>query len=156
MHGKHWTQWVAEAQVGKSEDECWEVPPTPNGKRRRCWYDRRMIEPYRIVWQEANGPVAPGLYVCHTCGNGNCCNLKHLRVDTPKGNSKDALEAGHLHGRRVPRGAEHYNATLTEADVLEMRRRHAAGESMKSIWRDYPVSWPTARRAINGESWGNL
>lgn len=45
---------------------------------------------------------------------------------------------------------------LTADDVRQARRRAAAGEPIRQIARDYPVTYTTIRNAIRGLAWSNI
>ena len=59
-----------------------------------------------------------------------------------------------LNGPR--RGTSHQDARLTDALVLECRRRHAAGESINSIAKAFGMSWSAMGKAIRGETWTHV
>jgi hypothetical protein len=42
---------------------------------------------------------------------------------------------------------------LTESDVAQMKRRHSAGESVKTIARDFPVREKQVAHILHGGSW---
>jgi HNH endonuclease len=50
---------------------------------------KALIAVHREVWENIHGPIPPGRYVMHTCDNRGCINIDHLRVGTPKDNSRD-------------------------------------------------------------------
>lgn len=41
--------------------------------------DGRLRYIHRVIWERANGPLAEGMTVDHTCFNASCINLAHLR-----------------------------------------------------------------------------
>ena len=49
---------------------------------------------HKMVWEEANGPVPEGLFVCHHCDTPACYNIEHLFIDTPGGNMRDMTSKG--------------------------------------------------------------
>lgn len=62
-----------------------------------------------------------------------------------------------LYPERMSRGSRHYASKLSDAAVVEMRTRYAAGGiSMTALGREYGVCYATARSAINGEHWRHL
>lgn len=53
------------------------------------------------------------------------------------------------------RGEQHPNSKLTRAQIAEYRRRHEAGESIRSLAREAVVDHETMRSAINGRTYRN-
>lgn len=65
--------------------------------------------------------------------------------------------------RRLPgsperaRWAAHGNARLRLVDVIEIRRRERAGESLRAIHADYPrVTWTAIQKAARGTTWQDI
>jgi hypothetical protein len=78
-------------------------------------------------------------------------NPLHLRWATPVENEADKRSHGtHLRGGLC--GA----SKLTESQVLDIRRRVAAGDSQGAIAREYGVSQPAISRIMKRENWGWL
>lgn len=94
---------------------------------------------HRVSWEIANGPIPPGLSICHKCDNTACVNPQHLYAGTQRQNIQDALDRGRWtqHGASV--GADHHLAKLTEDDVKEIRRAAEAGETRVSLARRFGV-----------------
>ena len=44
---------------------------------------------HRLSWEEANGPIPPGLYICHHCDVKSCVNPEHLFAGTQQDNIDD-------------------------------------------------------------------
>jgi len=132
-------------------DECWPWlgATTPNGYGIIS-INYRNRGTHRLAYELATG-VAPGeLFVCHTCDNPPCCNPAHLYLGTPKDNTRDMHERGRC---RAPRGSQHHAAKLTEAAVLAIRRRRAAGERATDLAVEFAVSKPTITRVVKNEGW---
>lgn len=87
----------------------------------------------------------------HNCGNSSCVNPRHLRWDTPNGNTADTL----LHGTR-PRGETQGHSKLTADDVLSIRSLHAAGERPIDIARFFKISDAHVSRICLRQSWAWL
>jgi hypothetical protein len=60
---------------------------------------------HRIAYILANGEIAKGLVVRHSCDNRRCCNPAHHVLGTPAENAQDCNARG-----RHSRGAEHGEA----------------------------------------------
>jgi hypothetical protein len=89
--------------------------------------------------------------VCHKCDNPKCVNPHHHFFGTRAENmydrkSKDRYEPGEGNGR----------AKLTEENVVDIRRRHASGEKVASLAREFGVSWTAVKYAIKGRNWRYL
>ncbi len=110
---------------------------------------------HRVAWELAYGPIPDGLLVCHHCDNRACVRPEHLFLGTHLDNNRDAQRKGRLRNVSVP-GSGNVQAKLTEAVVLESRRRCAVGEPIRALAREYSVSRNTLRRAIRGEKWAHV
>lgn len=58
--------------------------------------------------------------------------------------------------RQGARGSEHHNSSLKEYQVVELRKRRAAGESVKSLAAEYGISMGACSKAINGVTWPHI
>lgn len=130
---------------------------------------RHQVLAHRVAWELAFGPIPAGLFVLHACDERRCVNPNHLMLGTHTANVVDMiskrrnimsvdpkrvmaarLAAGFAGNRR---GSAHGRSKLTEPIVLEMRRRHAAGESAAALGREFGVSNVSAISAISGRTW---
>lgn len=66
-------------------------------------------------------------FVLHKCDNRPCCNPEHLFLGSMRANQLDAYSKG----RKVQPRSKHVNAKLTAEQVVEIRRRYDAGESLQ-------------------------
>lgn len=97
------------------------------------------------------GPTEHGWCVLHRCDTPACVNPEHLRLGSQLANVQDCTRK-----RRKPHGTAHFRAKLTPAKVRELRRRHAAGETFKSIADDLGVNLYTVRSAALRLTWKHV
>ncbi len=106
---------------------------------------------HRFAYETFIGEIPEGLYVCHTCDNRACVNPAHLFLGTHEDNRNDMVAKG-----RHARGGRHHWAKLTEADVLDIRRRCAAGVSQKELCAEYGVADSLVSRIVNRLIWTHI
>lgn len=108
---------------------------------------------HRVAWEDANGPIPPGLYVCHKCDVPNCVEPRHLFLGTHQDNMTDKANKG-----RGVAGDKHPNSRLTEAQVVEIRVRAAAGGwgTQAKLAREMGVSRPQISHIVHGKAWQHV
>ncbi len=77
----------------------WKGAKSPSGYGRLS--DNRYA--HRAAWEEANGPIPAGMFVCHHCDNPPCVNPAHLFLGTAKDNAQDMARKGRV-GGGAPKG----------------------------------------------------
>lgn len=111
---------------------------------------------HRVSWALNGGDLRNGLHVLHRCDNPPCVRPDHLFRGTDLDNTTDMIRKG----RKAPfagfPGELQPNAKLTEAQVMEIRRRGAAGESTGEIARTYGVHRNTVIDILRGARWSHL
>jgi hypothetical protein len=88
---------------------------------------------------------------CHNDGSRDNNTLFNLRWDTPVQNQADRL----IHGTDV-RGTKQPTSKLTSDQVLEIRRRVAAGEKQRNVAAIFHVSQMQIFRIVHKHSWSWL
>lgn len=136
----------------RGPDECWPWTGAIYAHHYGAIYwGRRMTYAHRVAYHLATGQDPAGKVVRHRCDNPPCCNPAHLEIGTHADNSRDRVERG-----RQSRGTRRPDAKLTEEDVLEIRRRVAAGASQAAVARDYGVGQPTVSKIIRRTRWKHV
>lgn len=103
---------------------------------------------HRLAFVFAGGVLAAGEVVRHTCDTPLCVEPSHLLAGTHGDNVADKVKRG-----RQQRGESHPAARLTEAQVAEIRRRHADGEQQQILAREFAVSKTQLSRIVRGTRW---
>lgn len=142
----------------KGPDECWiwkgvmdhgyGVQALGHSNETKQQY---RVKAHRAAWMIANGPIPPGLFICHRCDVRACVNPAHLFAGTLTDNNRDRNKKG-----RSARGEMNASAKLTAARVAEIRRLRASGATYAAIADMFGVHPATALRACTGENWKHL
>jgi hypothetical protein len=138
-------------------DGCWGWSGTLDEKgygRVRTWVEDRWIPrlAHRVSWELHRGPIPEGLSVLHSCDCPPCSRPDHLFLGNQLDNMQDCASKG-----RRPRGEQSVTAKVTEAQVIEMRQRFAAGErNYSKLGREYGISGAQARTIILREQWTHV
>lgn len=65
------------------------------------WTGDRKVVAHRWAYEDAKGPIPPGLIACHHCDNPPCVNPEHIFIGTHKDNSQDAIKKGRWVGKEI-------------------------------------------------------
>lgn len=141
-------------KVDKSGN-CWLWTGTINAGGYGLIWNRRADKAHRVSYVIHKGAIPDGKMVLHACDVRNCVNPEHLYVGDAKQNARD-MEERHRHPHIAPKGEQHHHAKLTNSDVLEIRRRDAAGESRAAIAASFGIVPPTVSKISSGRSWAHL
>ena len=107
---------------------------------------------HRLAWENANGPIPPGLHALHRCDVRGCVNPAHLFLGTNADNVADKCAKGRAIG--VPlRGTDSPAAKLTDADVRAIR---ASSLGPTAIARVYGVSQSLVTMIRARKRWSHL
>lgn len=92
---------------------------------------------HRLMYELVHGPIPSGKCVRHTCDVRNCLRWDHLVLGTIGDNNRDTSRRGRTNPRR---GDAHRWTKLSDADVIEVRRRAKNGESVSDLASEYGMS----------------
>jgi hypothetical protein len=93
------------------------------------WKARRA---HRISYEMEYGAIPSDFIIMHKCDNRICVRPDHLRLGTVADNQADMKEKGRSRNAGgVGEKSSHHK--LTDLQVLEIRKRYAAGETNKRI-----------------------
>lgn len=113
---------------------------------------------HRVAYENAFGELRRDLCVCHRCDVRNCINPEHLFLGTYAENTADMVAKGRNRPMRAGStdGEHHYQHKLTDALVVEIRRRIRAGEKGSHIAEELGVSSATISEAKTGRLWDHI
>jgi len=176
------SRFAAQVDRSGGPDACWPWTGSRNhgggGGYGQITFGGRTTGAHRVALELAYD-VAPGhRCVCHRCDNPPCCNPAHLFLGTQVDNEADKASKGRsalgdrngsrlyperlargdknfarMHPERLARGDAHHQAKLTEADVAEIRRALAAGDSQRATARRHGVSQRSVWNIAKGKTW---
>lgn len=100
---------------------------------------------HRLSYESKHGAIPRGLVVRHKCDTPSCVNPSHLETGTRKDNARDCCVRGRT-GK----------TTLSEADVIGIRKAYVSGTSHKALCSRFAVSKTAMQDIIYGRSWKHL
>lgn len=139
---------------------CWEW----TGSRKKDGYGRigrggiagGSVNATRVAWEITNGPIPPGMFICHRCDNPPCVRPDHLFLGTPEDNVVDSMSKGRwIKGERVG------GSKLTEADVRAIRAKYASAPRFqrglaRAIAAEYGITISNVSAIVRRESWAHV
>ncbi len=141
-------------------DGCWLWTKSTSryGYGQQMWTDGKNWIAHRLAWTLTHGEIPKGLCLCHRCDNPACVRPDHMFIGTQADNLADMRAKGR--GFNFPismqRGEGNGRSRLTEADVRDIRRRHAAGESLRSIGKAYNYAYTNISAICRRKSWAHV
>jgi hypothetical protein len=103
---------------------------------------------HRVAWALVHGPIPDDKLVLHSCDNGRCVNVEHLRLGTQAENVHESLQKGR------------YNAyghqKLDARKVLAIRTAAANGEAQGTIAARFGIARNTVSQVVNHKTWAHV
>jgi hypothetical protein len=81
---------------------------------------------------------------------------KNGRHTHPETTARGERHGSHLHPEAVARGESSGRAKITEATVVEIRKRHATGETQSALAREFGLSSRNVGSIVHRESWKHV
>jgi len=140
------------------ESGCWEWQGSllKKGYGRFGFSSKEVVLAHRFAWELEHGAIPDGQCVLHRCDNPPCCNPAHLFLGTRADNNRDMWAKGRA---RIAnrQGERANNAKLTEAQVIEIRRRYIPRVvTCKMLAADYGVTEHTIDAVVSRRNWAHV
>lgn len=170
----HFSKTVAfRLKYGTIEERFW--PKVDKSNPNGCWiwkgsfhhgygsfkFHGQSTNAHRVAWILTHGPIEDSTDVCHNCPSGDnrkCVNPDHMFLGTRSENTKDLWKKGRavLPPRPDNSGENSGRAILTDAKVIELRKRFANGESIVSLMELSGVNWVNTWKAATRRTWKHI
>jgi hypothetical protein len=158
--------WKLSARIRVTQEGCWECAGDGNYANLdlKHWdWPERTVQLHRLVYELCVDSLPEGANVLHRCDNPPCCRPDHLFLGTNADNIADKVEKGRqADGPAVRKNHGHLKGEVvktsrfTAVQVMEMRRRDAAGEDPAGIRRDFGISDVHLAYVLTGKAWAHL
>lgn len=145
----------------RGPDECWPWLGRRNGSGYGVFSIGMMrdFRATRVLLKITTGNDPAPLYAIHDCENRptfigrHCTNPSHILAGTHDENM--AYTRGRPSGKDMT-GSNNFNADLSEPDIIRIRERCAAGETIESIAMDYSVEDSMISHIKTGRNWKHV
>lgn len=111
---------------------------------------------HRYAWTEANGPIPPGMLVCHRCDTPACYEITHLFLGTQSDNMKDAWIKGRGVVPCVRFGEDSPVSKLSASQVAEIRSAAASGIGQRAIAKRFGICQANVSRIVRHSTWKTI
>ncbi len=108
-----------------------------------AWDGKVPHKAHRLSWEIANAQTCPkGCVMRHLCGTPSCVNPRHLSAGSQSQNAQDMVRHGRAHLARV-----------TPEIVVQLRARHASGETVTHLAKEIGFTRQGMRSLLTGKTW---
>lgn len=132
-------------EILKNKEKCYDINYSKVGAHflvKRLWSTY-----YNKKWPKK-------MLACHTCDNPSCLNIFHIYPGTHKSNAQDMISRDRANKSK---GEEHYNAKLTEDEVLQIRSLYASGKyDYHELAKMFKVHASTIKAIILRHNWKHI
>lgn len=143
-------RWLT-AALALETDDCILFPFAAKRGRGVVRVGEKLQQAHRYVLAMATGVDHLDLEAAHECGNGACCNKRHLRWDTHAGNMADTI----AHGTST-RGEKNARHKLKTHEVRRIKTALKRGASRHTLAREHGVSDSAIHLIAQERNWGWL
>lgn len=113
--------------------------------------DGKLVGAHRASIELDGRDIPEKWFACHRCDNPPCVNPSHLFAGTPRANMIDKVSKNrHAHGDNHP------SSKLSDADIIEIRKKYSAGEWQSDLAKSYGVHPSHIHNIVNNYRRTNL
>lgn len=141
--------WAKVNVAGHQDCWLWKGQLFPNGYGRFNLRGAQYLA-HRAAVLLSQGVLIGKECVRHTCDNPACVNPAHLIEGSQKENIQDAIDRDRLNPQR---GEKSSKAKLKLSDVVDIRRRCAAGETQRNVAETYKITPKQVSVIVSGKQW---
>lgn len=110
------------------ENGCLVWPRSTDGKGYgKVGWKGKLRRVYRVLWEDANGPLPAGVELDHICRNRSCANLDHLRPVNHQQNSRRRSVQSKPKASRYKGVCQDNRSKRWYAYISINRKKHALG-----------------------------
>jgi len=134
------------------DNDCWQWKNKPDKNGYGIFViSKKNYRAHRVSYKLAYDVDPKDYLVCHRCDNPGCVNPKHLFLGTNKDNVQDMRsKKRHSYGEKSKR------STLTEKDILKMRKMARDGIPYNQIAKKLNIGISLTSHAVKGRCWAHL
>lgn len=114
-------------------------------------YRQKPMRSHQLSWTVFKGKIPNKMFVCHSCDNRQCCNPDHLFLGTHRHNTDDMVSKG-----RQAKGEKKPNTTLTDENVLEIRRLYTVGLTQVEIGKLFSIRQSKVSLIVRRQAWKHI
>lgn len=149
-------------KVDKSGD-CWRWLGAKKGGRNNAYgsfmtggrIHRKQWYAHRYSYFLANGHLPDKCLILHSCDIPDCVNPAHLTAGTQTQNMQQASKRNRLKPYNRA-GEKNHRATLTEAQVVQIKSLIASGITMISIAEKFQTKYGRIADIKSGRAWAHI
>lgn len=119
----------------KNEKGCFIYKKSASGSYGKIRWKMKWYSAHRVAFEEFNGEIPEGKWVCHKCDTPKCVNPEHLFLGSASDNRKDCLSK-----KRALTGESHHFSKFTNDQVSEMKILRKEGFSYQRLMRIFNCS----------------
>lgn len=132
---------------------------TRDGYMRVSFYvdgKKKNVMAHRVVASAHRGGYSPGFCVNHINGVKHDNRANNLEWVSLKENAIHAYRLGMMNLPVPKLGEAHYRSTLTEVQVLEIRKRAKSSNTQAALAREFNVSTGTIQKIVSRQRWKHI